>query len=153
MNTSIVRHLGLVTLLVGLASLAHADAPSGRFTVTSGAVYDNKTKLTWLQSVPSTKSCWECAKNYCASLGGPGWHLPTIKELLTIVDYSRSNPAVDPTAFPSTPADYFWSSTPGAKAAGTSWPTAWAVNFSAGIARTAETTVTPAPEYYVRCVH
>ena len=45
---------------------------------------------------------------------GPGfanhsdWRLPTVKELLTIVDRSRSLPAIDP-IFGPTQSDYYWS--------------------------------------------
>lgn len=40
------------------------------------------------------------------------WRLPNIKELTSIADKSLSNPAIDATAFPATPASYFWSSSP-----------------------------------------
>jgi hypothetical protein len=155
MNTSICRYLstvGIVTLL-GLASLAYANAPTGRYTISNGSVYDNKTKLTWQQAIPSTKYCWDCAKNYCASLGGSAWHLPTMKELQTILDYSHANPAVDPTAFPSTPSDYFWSSTPSAQYASTTTPKAWAVEFTRGVARDFPSALDAGNEAYVRCVH
>jgi len=32
-------------------------------------------------------------------------------ELVSLVNYATSNPAIDNTAFPNTPASYFWSST------------------------------------------
>jgi hypothetical protein len=51
-----------------------------------------------------------------------------VKELQTIVDESRKSPSIDPTAFPSTPSDYFWSSSP---LAGSS-SYAWYVDFSYG---------------------
>jgi hypothetical protein len=93
-----------------------ASAPAERYVMASGTVYDTRTKLTWQQTVPSETHTWADAKTHCAgvgaSLGGTGWRLPTIKELQTIVDDSRTNPSIDPTAFPSTPATYFWSSTP-----------------------------------------
>ena len=40
------------------------------------------------------------------------WRLPNIKELETLLDYSRINPAVDPAEYPSIPPGKFWSSTP-----------------------------------------
>jgi hypothetical protein len=33
-----------------------------------------------------------------------------VKELETLIDESRSNPAIDVTSFPNTPAKYFWTS-------------------------------------------
>jgi hypothetical protein len=44
-----------------------------------------------------------------------------VKEIQTIVDDSRTNPSIDPTAFPSTPADYFWSSSPLAGSSSSAW--------------------------------
>jgi formylglycine-generating enzyme required for sulfatase activity len=133
MNTFAARFFGKVVIVVlALTSAAGADAPDGRYTVTSGTVYDSKTKLTWQQAVPATTYAWAAAKTYCAgvgaTLGGTGWRLPTRNELLTIVDYSRTNPSIDPTAFPPTLANQFWSSSP---LAGSS-SNAWFVGFSFG---------------------
>jgi hypothetical protein len=47
-----------------------------------------------------------------ASSTGIAWRLPNVKELASIADKSLSNPAIDPTAFPATPAtlvNWFWS--------------------------------------------
>ena len=40
------------------------------------------------------------------------WRLPSVKELSSIADKTLSNPAIDPAAFPATPASFFWSSSP-----------------------------------------
>jgi Protein of unknown function (DUF1566) len=111
---------------------AGATTPAGRYTTGGGTVFDTETKLTWQQTAPTTAYTWSEAKTYCASaavssaLGGSGWRLPTIKELLTIVDYSLgSAPFVDPNAFPAAPARGFWSSSPVAG----SPSMAWIVNF------------------------
>jgi hypothetical protein len=105
-------------IAIAVISTVYVDAavPAGRYTTTSTTVYDNKTRLTWQRTVPATAYSWADAKAYCASasvsaiLGGIG-HLPTIKELATIVDYSANPPKIDLTAFPGTPAEYFWTST------------------------------------------
>ncbi len=48
----------------------------------------------------------------CAGLG-PGWRLPTIKELVTLVDRSSGATSyLDPTAFPGEPTDVYCSITP-----------------------------------------
>ena len=62
------------------------------------------------------------ANTYCAglSLGGSGWRLPTLTELESIVD-TAYRPTIDPTAFPSTPADWFWTSSPYVGSSGFGW--------------------------------
>ena len=153
MNSQIFRFLAAVAVVVALTASAGANAPAGRYVVTnggtsSGTVYDTKTKLTWQQTVPSTTYTWANAKTYCAgvgaSLGGAGWRLPTLKELQTIVDYSQSNPSIDSTAFPSTPAHIFWCSSPLAGSA----PGAWGVSFYNGYTDNVDVPHTR----YVRCV-
>ena len=61
------------------------------------------TKMTLRQA-------FEFAKN--AASGGTTWRVPNVKELLSIVDADRTTPAINSTAFPSTPAAFFFSSTP-----------------------------------------
>jgi len=113
----------LAAIVVGLPQAASANAPSGHYVVTAGSgtgngtVYDTKSKLTWQQTATPSLLSWADAKTHCAavgaSLGGTGWSLPTLKKLVSIVDYSQATGAmIDPTAFPSTPAGTFWSSSP-----------------------------------------
>jgi len=94
------------------AGLADADAGVDRYTAQDGEVHDNRTKLTWQQMLPREPLTWADARDYCNSLdlNGAGWRLPSVGELQTIVDESRSNPSIDPKAFPGTPAEYFWTS-------------------------------------------
>lgn len=53
-------------------------------------------------------------------LGSKGWRLPTIKELLSIVDYGRYDPAVDPKHFKG-PYGWTWSATVAAAPSGAAW--------------------------------
>jgi hypothetical protein len=156
MNASILRRLGaLAIIMVTSPRSVAAAAPSGHYVVTpgsgtgNGTVYDSKSKVTWQQTVSSTAYTLADAKTYCAgvgaSLGGTGWRVPTIKELLSIGDSSQAAaPMIDPNAFPSTPAANFWSSSP---LAGSS-SYAWYVDFSypAPLAYAVSDT------HYVRCV-
>jgi hypothetical protein len=113
---------------------ALAKAPPGRYTFdTAGVVYDTLTKLSWQRELPSSysPSCaagTDCtaeeAKTYCSklSLGGmTGWRLPTRAELLTIADRTETDPAIDREAFPGTPSDWFWTSSPRAGSSGNVW--------------------------------
>jgi hypothetical protein len=95
-----------------------------------GTVTDNVTGLMWQQAVPGTYS-WEQAVAYCPMLmlaGYGDWRLPSLIELVSIVDYGQANPSINVTYFPSTPASYFWSSTPVASSPGA----AWSVHFQYG---------------------
>lgn len=119
-NTFGSRHLAsslvIVTVLGMGAASALADAPPGQYTASGGTVLDNKTKLVWQQAASSDVYTWADAEQYCtnnlASLPGTGWRLPSVSELQSIVDDSRSNPAIDPIAFPSTPSAHFWTVSP-----------------------------------------
>lgn len=146
------RRAGLASVVVLVAGLAiavaaSAAAPLGHYTIDHGAVTDVKTRLTWQQATSSTTYTQADAARICAtlSLNGGGWRLPTVKELVTLVDVSvGSGPTIDSTAFPDTPSGPFWSSTPSAEAAGV----AWAVYFSGGNAYSDEVSNSD----YVRCV-
>ena len=142
-----------VFVSVLVSSPARADAPPGRYTASGGTVVDNATHLTWQQVVATSggddgagRSTWANAKCYCAGQGG-GYRLPTAKELLTIVDFSRSNPAIDtsPGAFPNTPSDRFWTATP---LAGSPPANAWFISFIDGYAGNVDIT----QPNRVRCV-
>jgi RNA-directed DNA polymerase len=63
-----------------------------------------------------------------AATSGKAWRLPNVKELASLVDRRRSEPAIDSTAFPETPSGSFWSSSPYAGNA----DYAWDVYFSSG---------------------
>ncbi|MCL2447353.1 MAG: DUF1566 domain-containing protein [Polyangiaceae bacterium] len=89
------------------------DMPANRYTFpSSGVVTDTKTGLSWAQSASDTEMTEPAAVMYCGSLStaGGGWRLPSLGELQSIVDESRSDPALDATAFPGAPStDYYWS--------------------------------------------
>jgi hypothetical protein len=55
---------------VAFCRLADANAPTGRYTTSTGTVYDTKTKLTWQQTSPSTTYAVATgtAAAYCTSL-------------------------------------------------------------------------------------
>lgn len=59
------------------------------------------------------------------------WRLPSIKELMSLVETCRYNPAINHTVFPSTLSSEFWSSSPYTNNS----QEAWYVRFSAGQAQ------------------
>lgn len=50
--------------------------------------------------------------NTVGMCGKTDWRMPTLRELYNIADRGRTNPAIDPTYFPNTPAWTFWSASP-----------------------------------------
>lgn len=110
-------------------------------------VLDNNTGLMWQQTIPTSTYTWENAVSYCNNLtyaSYTDWRLPTPKELLTIVDNSKYDPAIDTTYFSNTPSSYFWSSSTYAN----DTSSAWRVNFNLGNVYSDYKTDTS----YVRCV-
>jgi hypothetical protein len=95
-----------------------------------GTVTDTSTGLTW-QKASSSGKTWEQALAYCEglSLGGyTDWRLPTVKELQSLEDYSRYNPAINTAYFPDTAASWYWPSTTNVL---TTYY-AWGVDFNGG---------------------
>lgn len=121
------RHGTAIVAAIAAGVLAspgvHANAPPGRYTVTSDTVRDTKTQLMWQRVVPAGTYTWQQADAYCATLtlDGPGWRLPSAKELLSVVDRSRRNPAIDVAAFPGAPMGRSWTSSKLAGQAGSAW--------------------------------
>ena len=79
--------------------------------------------------------------------GEDDWRLPTRAELESIVDFGRTGPALNLTAFPSTPSStgsYWWTASPVAR----STTSAWGINTHYGWADPLPLTGSA----YVRCV-
>jgi hypothetical protein len=99
---------------VGSSSIASVKKVSiVRFEADSvnGTVTDHKTGFMWQQADDGIGRTWSEAKTYCNKLGLGGyndWGSPRIDQLLTIVDYSRYFPAINP-AF-DCGSNYYWSS-------------------------------------------
>ena len=78
-----------------------------------GTVTDNVTNLMWQQTPTGTFSR-TAALAYCPTLtlsGHNDWRLPSLVELISIVDYGQNNPARNTSYFPIlTSLDFFWSS-------------------------------------------
>jgi len=89
---------------------------SDRYKINDDIVLDTQTGLEW-QVESSGPMFWCDADKYAKSLGN-GWRLPTIKELLTLIDYSRTKPA---TIFPDHENGCFWSSSVYADDINTLW--------------------------------
>jgi len=112
-------------------------------------VSDPKTGLLWEDTshVRETKITQPRAKEYCEELKlgtFEDWRLPTIQELLTIIDYSRTSPAILKAFSYVDEESFYWSKTHVADED----DAFWGVNFKRGAS-------SKASEYYdryARCV-
>ncbi|MBO3739548.1 Lcl domain-containing protein [Actinoplanes flavus] len=79
--------------------------------IAAGQATDPETGLTWQRGFAPAAMAASAATGYCAelTLGSRSWRLPTLPELATTVDDTRTVPAVDAKTFPGTPASgWFW---------------------------------------------
>lgn len=112
-------------------------------------VKDDKHKLLWEDSehVEDTKVTHMKAQAYCSNLeigGYTNWRVPTLSELLSIVNYKRYKPAILKEFNYVNKDTIYWSSTNYAKSS----DEFWGVNFKDGATSNASQTY----DRYVRCV-
>jgi hypothetical protein len=147
-----ILFLFALTLLAGPAHAAFDPNPDGTL------ITDTDTGLIWDRC--SLGQSWNAATSHCDGaadfmdwaaalnaamtantnnhLGHNDWRLPSIAELESLVLSSSSSPAIDTTAFPDTPSNWYWTST-------TFEPNpvdAWVVNFFNGNVYASQKTVT-----------
>jgi hypothetical protein len=109
------QQLPASTRFIVLSNWVDSDFPSG-----GAAVLDRETGLVWERS-PQTKTPFA---GYIAPLecntklvgGRPGWRLPTVQELASLLDPSQASPPYLPAGHPfmnvqSGFSDYYWTST------------------------------------------
>ena len=104
-------------------------------------VRDNVTGLVWEIKTPTgthsfnNKGTWQNRNTLSDTTNAEGlcgltnWRVPSLTELLTIVNNGRQNPAFDVPRFPNGKSQSYWTSNP-VSGVGTN---AWTVNFFAGI--------------------
>lgn len=113
-----------------------------------GTVTDNVTGLMWQQQDDNTTRIWADAGTYCGSLtigSYSDWRLPTVTDLVSIVDAGTFSPAINAAIYPGTiSSGYYWSSTTYAD----STSSAWGVSFRYGYV----TSGGKVYGSYVRCV-
>lgn len=77
-----------------------------------GTIIDTITGLMW-QKADGGERTFEAAKAYADSLhlaGHSDWRLPYPQEIVSIFNHQKNNPAMDVIYFPSTGAEYWWTS-------------------------------------------
>jgi hypothetical protein len=145
----------------GTGRVVSAGAPPEqyqRFNAADTAIKDKKTRLCWERPPPPEPMWKQEAEKHCREEPPEGcssaYRLPAVKELMTLVDEQSvpvladgwlGNRAIDGNAFPNTPAESFWTSTP--KRIG---PDVWGIRFDTG--EMTELSTNSTARYYVRCV-
>ncbi len=88
------------------------------------AVLDKETGLVWAQW-PRVIQSWGSGVSFCAigNIGNRyGWRLPTIQELGSLVDSTRSNPSLPPgQPFVNVQSSLYWSATTNASNTNLAW--------------------------------
>lgn len=148
MRTARLLELVVTGALVLLAGTVRADAPAdqyGLFSAENVTIVDNYTGLTWSRAVQS-KTTFSNAQLVCSNSvkdenGIGGFRLPTLKELLTLVDEGTNQDfqngqtvlrAIDLNAFPKTPVGPFWTITRSDSVGVGAPDQAYAVSFDTG---------------------
>lgn len=91
-------------------------------TWSAGACIDVPLTFTWANALAH-------AEGHAFAIR-TDWRLPNLKELRSLVEDCRVNPAVNDAIFPSTPSFFVWSGSPYAYSSSD----AWYVNFGSGAA-------------------
>jgi len=118
----------------------------------TGLIWEVKTDDGSIHDKDDTYSRYDAQDVFIAGLnsakfgGQSDWRLPTVKELVSIVNRGCFNPSINTAYFPNTQPQYHWSSTPDAM----NPAYAWSVTFEDGTA----TDIYPDPDdfAYVRAV-
>ena len=115
-------------------------------------VFDENLKLEWQQKIPEGNFDWQSAANHCEKeyAGSYGWRLPTPKELLSIVDNGRYDPAINTDLFPGTNDEWFWTSTDFVSTDEADKDKKWFVRFDKGFL--SHKAKTESEKMHVRCV-
>jgi ankyrin repeat protein len=76
-------------------------------------IIDNENKIAWQTTLSDERMTYDKAKEYCLSLDLDyynDYRLPTIDELISIVDSNKYKPATDEKSFPNTQPYFYWTS-------------------------------------------
>ena len=123
----------------------------------NNTVYDRATGLTWIADPiqlggiwgsggNATQMTWNDAIDNCAALSHGGrddWRLPNMFELVTILNFSQSSPAIDESVFPNTASAYYWTSTTRCNYTSQAWKITFSLGYGYYDAKTDQQYVRP----------
>ena len=101
-----------------------------RFRADGATVYDQQTGLMWTQdaAISELPMIWEEALTFLSEMNAAGlagyqdWHLPNRRELFSLIDHARINPAVAGSdIFENIFHGYYWTSTSCARLPAQAW--------------------------------
>ncbi|MBH2009218.1 MAG: DUF1566 domain-containing protein [Xanthomonadaceae bacterium] len=137
----ILKKISRLSGVVACFLLSGAVMAQSRFSYSAdGAeVTDSRTGLVWQRCSAgqawSGSTCTGTASTFthegalAHAQSQAGWRLPNVKELSSLSDKTKSNPAIDSTAFPATDSSSCWSSSP---YVGSADYASWVVDFQFG---------------------
>ncbi len=104
------KYMIILSIVLTMATLSFAEGKQ-----TGNLVKDERNAIYWQDTEASKVSSedWDDAELNCDKLVSNGmekWRLPTFRELFSIVDYTRSNPAINP-LFTHVDEGTYWTST------------------------------------------
>jgi hypothetical protein len=143
-------HQNLVRCVLDPDAGEAGTPPCHRYVLADESVaVDEDTGLHWQRTADSSMYNQSDAASVCSHLDlgalTTDWRLPTLPELVTLVDDTRVGPALDPTAFPGEKGGFYWTSS----SAPDVTDAYWALNFTSG---KTDASFDGNPEL-VRCVH
>jgi len=99
-------------------------SPDNRFIdCGDGTIKDTKTGLMWQKEGSTERMTHEKAGEHCEKLsvgGHKDWRLPTVEELVSLVDYKKYSPAIASDLF-KVETSWYWTSTIHAGHSGDAW--------------------------------
>ena len=125
-------------ILIGLSTFSLAE-----FTKIGNIVSDSVTGLQWQDDINSSTTTWQTAITYCEDLsleGHDDWRLPNLNELKSIIDRSKSNPAIVD-GFINTSSISFWSSTSYVDGSNFAWYVYFGNGYVGGVSKDGGTSV------------
>lgn len=113
---------------------SYEEAPFGE--AADAGVRDDILDLVWERDVSPAPVSWQEARTRCEKFGG-GARLPSRVELVSLVDYGRVGPAINPSSVsvPTSSTDLYWTTT-------TAMDGVWVVGFGDGSLASIDRTVT-----------
>jgi hypothetical protein len=133
-----MRRISFLIFLGFLCALKSVFAQVGgvsdvrfKYSARGDEVIDQKTNLIWRRCAEGmswsgtgctgTASAFTHEQALLVAQSQSGWRLPNVKELGSLLDRSRTYPAMDAVAFPASPMGWFWTATPDVNVPSQAW--------------------------------